>query len=253
MHRWLVGAAAGCVVAVCGFGCGEQKVASRERADAERRLLREEAAEKPEAEAPGDKGKTTPHWRISPICIDAGHGGRDSGVVAEGDILEKDVTLDIARRVRKALEAAGATVVMTRDGDTFVSLASRTAICNTAGADLFLSIHANGFYDDDVRGFEIYYLGTRSSPEAGSAAEAIRSALSAALDTRDRGVRRAEFTVLAWTKCPAVLVEVGYLTNPQERERLTDDAYRQKIADAIAAGLVEFGTEPAAPPTEEAQ
>lgn len=229
MQRWLICVALAVTMAACSVACRNAKPVRKSRAD------RQDTPAKTDDEE-------RPHWRIGPICIDPGHGGRDSGTVGGNGTLEKTIALDIATRVAHGLEANGAVVVMTRAKDRFVALEDRVRICNGAGAGLFLSIHANGFYSPDVHGFELYYLGDDSALEAGRAAEQIRRALAAVVEARDRGVRRADFTVLSRTTCPALLVEVGYLSNRAECARLLDEEYRQQLADAIVAGIVEFAT-----------
>jgi len=229
MQRWLICVALAVTMAASGGACRNTKRVRTPGAD------RQDTPAKID-----DQGR--PHWRIGPICIDPGHGGRDSGTVGGDGTLEKTIALDIATRVAHGLEANGAVVVMTRDTDRFVALEKRVQVCNAASAGLFVSIHANGFYSPDAHGFELYYLGDDSAPEAGRAAEQIRRALAAAVEARDRGVRRADFTVLSRTTCPSVLVEVGYLSNPAECARLLDEEYRQQVADAIVAGIVEFAT-----------
>lgn len=231
MHRRLRWALAGIALLALGLGCGGEQ-APDERVEPE---------EGPGGERAQDRQRY--RWGAGPICIDPGHGGRDSGTVGGDGAVEKEITLDIARRVRQGLEAAGAAVVMTRTDDGFVALGRRAAICNEAHAGLFVSIHVNGYHTPDVYGFEVYYLGDGSLPEAGRAAEAIRRALYETLDTRDRGVRQADFSVLSAANCPAVLVEVGYLSNPDERDHLMLGAYRQAIADATVAGILAFGTD----------
>jgi N-acetylmuramoyl-L-alanine amidase len=227
MQRWLICVALAATLAACNVACRKAEPARKARVDQQ------------DAPARTDDEQHA-RWPTGPICIDPGHGGRDSGTVGGDGTLEKTIALDVAKRVAQGLEANGAAVVMTRDTDRFVRLEDRVRVCNAAGAGLFVSIHANGFYSADVHGFELYYLGDESAPEAGRAAEHIRRALADAVEARDRGVRRADFTVLSRTTCPAVLVEVGYLSNRAECARLLDEAYRQRVADAIVAGIVEY-------------
>jgi len=234
MVRWLVRVVVVAALGAQGLGCGCARRAPRDQASREERRVQVLHVE---------NSALAHRWHVGAVCIDPGHGGRDSGTLGADGTLEKTLVLDIARRVRDGLVAEGAVVVMTREDDRFVALARRAAICNDAGAGLFVSIHANGFYEPDVHGFELYYFNGCASDEAPRAAEAIRQAIAAATDARDRGVRRADFSVLAATRCPAVLVEVGYLSNPDEAERLADADYRQDLADAIVGGIVAFGAE----------
>jgi N-acetylmuramoyl-L-alanine amidase len=252
MHRRVLCIVAG-IAAVCAAavflvaGCGRTERAGDE-------LTRtQESTEAAQTDEHAAADALAARWRINPICIDAGHGGRDSGTLGADGALEKTITLDIAGRVRRRLEAEGATVVMTRTDDRFVSLDARASTSNKAAAGLFVSIHANGFHEPDVRGFEIYYFNGAHSSKAVEAAEAIERAMHDALDTRDRGVRRADFSVLAATQCPAVLVEVGYMTNPDEAARLARADYRQQIADALVAAIKTVGMDESAEPAAEGQ
>ncbi len=215
------------------------------------------------------------------IVVDAGHGGKDPGAKRRNGTEEKDITLDIARRLKQALEAKGFKVTMTRDRDVFISLEERTEIATRAKADLFVSIHANSSPTRSVDGIEVYALrdlvgSERRDPQrlknqrllsksltmkSGDAsleniiadmlynykmtesqllATYINKGTSLGAGVASRGVKRAGFHVLRNTLIPAVLVEVGFLTNTQEEMLLRQADYRQKIADGVAASLVSF-------------
>jgi N-acetylmuramoyl-L-alanine amidase len=249
MVRRVLRVVCGLVLLALGSSCGGTKQPATDGPEGEEH----QAPSAPAGSVPApdtSNESPTPTLRLGTICIDAGHGGRDSGTVAADGTEEQALTLDIARRIRDGLEAKGATVVMTREEDRSVSVEQRAARCNGAGAGLFVSIHVNSFDTHDVRGFEVFYYDGHTSAASGRAAEAIRRALADAPDTHDRGVRRAGYGVLLHTKCPAVLVEVGYMTNPGELARLEDDAYRQRLADAVVAGVVAFVEAEAAQPAE---
>ena len=239
MVRRVLCVVAGVGLIALGLGCGGTKQPATDGPDADEHLAPSGPAESVPAPDTSDENPA-PTLHLGTICIDPGHGGRDSGTVAADGTEEKALTLDIARRIRDGLVSKGAVVVMTREADQFVSVEQRAECCNGDGAGLFVSIHVNSFGTPDVRGFEVYYFAGHASAASSRAAEAIRRALAAALDERDRGVRRAGYGVLAQTKCPAVLVEVGYMTNPDEPARLEDETYRQRLADAVVAGVVEF-------------
>jgi N-acetylmuramoyl-L-alanine amidase len=241
MVRWGLCVVCGLGLLTFGLSCGGTKQPTTDSPDADEHQAQTVPAPDTSNENP------TPTLRLGTICIDPGHGGRDSGTVAADGTEEKALTLDIARRIRDGLVAKGATVEMTREEDQSVSVEQRAEHCNGDGAGLFVSIHVNSFDTPDVHGFEVYYFGGHASAASGRAAEAIRRAMAAAPDTHDRGVRRAGYGVLAQTKCPAVLVEVGYMTNPGELARLEDETYRQRLADAIVGGLVEFAAAEAPP------
>lgn len=211
------------------------------------------------------------------IVLDPGHGGRDTGAIGEGGVMEKEVALSIARQVKSLLEIRGHEVILIRDQDVFVSLPSRVMIANRAGADLFVSIHANAAANLLARGPETFYYSSPSDKiaaalarlenifadaEGDNAKEEVREPdpenllerikfsrrLAGEIQTRlagltpeiDRGVRTAEFFVLKLTRMPAVLVETGFLTNHDEKNLLVDMLYQEKLAEALAAGVSGF-------------
>jgi len=248
MQRWLLWAATGLAVPALLAGCRAeptpQNPVKRKTHRPARSRPSERTQDATDEAVPASTDEAPSPWRITAVCIDPGHGGSDSGVEA-GGVTEKTITLDIALRVRDKLESQGLGVVITRETDRAVSRAARAAISNHAfgrGAGLFLSIHCNGFGDAGVAGVEVYYLGKGASPEAARLATLMHDTLVGALDEHDRGVRPTGFTVLAETKCPAVLVEVGYLSNAGDRARLLDEKGRQTIADALAAAVVKFAS-----------
>ena len=212
----------------------------------------------------------------SRVVIDPGHGGHDPGTMNKSGLREKDVVLDVAQRLRKLLEKDGFEVVMTRDKDVFIPLEERTAIANSKGADLFLSIHVNAARSTKPRGTETYFLNLATTPDAEEVAarenavttrrvnelqsilqkvlnnekitesrelaSRVQTSLSSELytsatDPRNRGVKTAPFYVLLGAQMPSVLVEVAYLTNRRDAELLGDSAFRQKLAESIAVGV----------------
>lgn len=197
------------------------------------------------------------------VVLDPGHGGRNTGTrsVADGR-WEKEFTLDWALRLAPLLAARGWRVLLTRTNDADVSLAERVAFAQRHGADLFLSLHFNaaGATGRDEAGLETYCLTpsgmpsnlTRGFPDDPAEtfpnnawdetnllwAVRLHRALLAVNGGRDRGVRRARFPgVLRGQHCPAVLLEGGYLSNPEEARKIGDPAYRQQLAEAIARAL----------------
>jgi len=166
------------------------------------------------------------------VVLDAGHGGKQPGTVM-GDVLEKDITLSITLLLQKKLEAKGAEVIMTRNTDQDVSLPDRSQVANDAEADCFVSIHCNSYEDPSVHGFECYYY---QSEEGKTLADTItQTADSHSISTRR--VKEADFAVLRETFVPAVLIEVGFLTNEQERGNLLSTKYQEQLADAITDGI----------------
>lgn len=199
--------------------------------------------------------------RRSPlVVVDAGHGGHDGGAVANG-MVEKTVALDLAQRLRRALEAQGARVVLTRETDVFLPLEQRSAFAEQHGAAAFVSLHLNtSVAATAVSGIETYFA-THKSLQAQRALQA-RLSVSDSQPVRDergevlarsiqqhvcrmagavdRGCRERGYAVVMNTACPAVLVECGFLTNDGESARLRDEAYRDMLAQGLARGVVEF-------------
>ena len=216
---------------------------------------------------------------VQPIVIDPGHGGDDTGAVAASGLAEKELTLDIARRLAQVLRGMGLTVRLTRTDDEARALTDRTAFANRLAARAFVSLHANSSTVAAVRGAETYYMSLdRSSTDAAAAATAdlenqadtqaqerspldlilwdmaqsevlnesaglalaVQDRLNTRLDLRDRGVKQAPFAVLTGATMPAVLVEVGFLSNPDEATMLRDPSHQQGVAEAIAQGVADF-------------
>jgi N-acetylmuramoyl-L-alanine amidase len=167
------------------------------------------------------------------IVIDAGHGGYDRGGIPGQRVAEKEVTLDVAQRLKKALAAAGYRVVMTRDSDVFVPLATRVAIANSYPNAMFVSIHFNSAKRTGAGGIETYFYSRESLPLA----SAIHYFVAGGAPSSNRNVRRRGYYVLRKTSVPAVLVECGFLTNPTEAAYAQTASYRQKLAEEIAAGV----------------
>ncbi|HDL09943.1 MAG TPA: hypothetical protein ENG39_01640 [Candidatus Omnitrophica bacterium] len=221
-------------------------------------------------------------YKIKKIVIDAGHGGKDPGAIGPSGLKEKDVTLSIARILRNKLQRVGYQVVMTRDSDKFISLWKRVYIANKENADLFISIHANSSRSRRACGFEVYYLAPASDEESRALAAAenyplgmaekipdntavqatiwdllysenrkdsiqlannIVRALNKEMGTRNRGVKSANFYVLRGAQMPAILIEVGFISNRYEESKLKTWAFKNKIADAIVEGIKNYERE----------
>jgi len=218
--------------------------------------------------------------KIGKIVIDPGHGGHDTGTIGPNGLEEKDLVLEVGRRLGKMLETRlGAEVVYTRKDDTFIPLETRTAIANQQRADLFISIHANSSHDPDARGVETYYLNFTSSPEAlevaarenavseksiyelqdlvkkialkekieesrefaGDVQQSLHSGLSAKNPgIRNRGVKKAPFIVLIGANMPSILAEISFVSNPGDEHRLETSDYRQRIADSLYRGIAKY-------------
>lgn len=213
-----------------------------------------------------------------PIVIDPGHGGSDIGASSNGGVVEKILVLQIARRLARVLSAKGYPVRITRDGDESRALTDRTALANRMDARVFISLHANASTAASVRGAETYYMSlddiasdehaaatarleNKSQPsgrragidlilwdlaqaevlnESANLALSVQNRLNQSLGLKDRGVKQAPFVVLTGATMPAILVEVGFLSNPAEASTLQGDDHQQKLAEAIGAGIDDF-------------
>jgi len=167
------------------------------------------------------------------VVIDAGHGGHDRGGIAGQRVDEKTMNLDVALRLRSVLQSYGYRVVMTRDSDVFIPLGTRVAIANSYRDAIFVCIHFNATPRRSASGIETYFYSSQSLPLA----SAIHYYVAGGAPSANRGVRRRGFFVLRRTTIPSVLVECGFLTNPNEAQYAQNFAYRQKLALEIAHGI----------------
>ncbi|WEG16718.1 N-acetylmuramoyl-L-alanine amidase [Alkalihalophilus pseudofirmus] len=174
------------------------------------------------------------------IVVDAGHGGHDPGAVAASNGLrEKDFNLAVALKLQRRLEAAGARVIMTRTTDVFLTLTERANIANRNSADAFISIHANAG-PSSAHGSETYWNRNHASADSKRLAESIQSEMIAKLNTRNRGVKEGNFTVIQTSRMASVLVEVGFLSNAEEARKLASNSFQEDAAEAIFQGTVKF-------------
>lgn len=196
-----------------------------------------------ETEAPAEN-ETPVDPEITPtlvgysVTLDAGHGGWSSGAVYE-DIMEKDIDLAVALRTEQILKEMGCEVYMIRTDDTFVDIHDRASMANKKDTDIFVSIHSNAYPEDlSVQGTLTYFC--PGSSRGKTLAQCVQTAVSAAAGSQDRGVAKDELVVVKETKMPAVLVELGFMTNHEELMRLADPVYQQKLAKGIAAGVEDY-------------
>ncbi|MCA9321992.1 MAG: N-acetylmuramoyl-L-alanine amidase [Planctomycetes bacterium] len=182
------------------------------------------------------------------FVIDAGHGGKDPGTSGPGAV-EKGIVLDISKRVASGLEDLGARVLMTRNDDRFVDLDRRVEISNAARPEAFISIHANAAANPQARGIEIFRPHQRDAghdrdkvERSLALCEALYRRLEAVSPGSDRGIKlnQRNLRVLRYTHQPAALIELGFLTHPQDRALLLDAEYRRRLADAIVLGLKDW-------------
>ena len=220
-------------------------------------------------------------YRVATILIDPGHGGKDTGAIGEVNglrLLEKDLTLEVSRRVVDLLKSSypGRNIITTRDGDTYPTLDERVSMANEAGlrkdeAIIYVSIHANASFNKNAKGYEVWYLnpeyrrtvvdantvkekGTEIAPilnamleeefttESIILARKVYDRLGAAIgpQSQGRGIRAEEWFVVRNAKMPSILIEMGFITNPDEGLMLSSSGYLRKISDAIYNGVVDF-------------
>jgi len=172
------------------------------------------------------------------VVIDAGHGGQDPGATSCTGYYEKIVNLQVAAKVGRLLRQRGLKVVMTRESDYFIELEERAATANRNGAGLFVSIHSDSSEKSSLRGFTIYVARSASWAARQAATAIAREMAKTGLD--NQGIRQADYKVLIYTDGPAVLVELGYISNYQEAALLRDSAFQDRLAEAIAEGIGEF-------------
>ena len=216
--------------------------------------------------------------KIKTIMLDAGHGGKDPGAVCKG-VREKDINLKMVKILGKLLKKKGFTVLYTRTRDVFIPLEERTAMANSKKVDLFISIHCNAHRNRKIQGLEVYYLNLAKSRDAIRVAArenavstkkisdlqfiltdlmlnskinesrdlahnthtcAIKYARKLYSNFKDHGVREAPFYVLMGAKMPAILVELGYITNYQDRRKLTSNSFLNQMAKGLVQGIMAY-------------
>jgi len=173
---------------------------------------------------------------FSTVVIDAGHGGFDRGGIPSNIIPEKGVALDVARRLRAHLANAGLRTVMTRSSDTFVTLGGRVSIANAQRRAIFVSIHFNSARRVGANGIETFYGSARGK----DLARLIQRNAMKTTPGENRGIKRAKYFVLRNARIPAVLIECGFLTNPQDARRASSSEYRDRLAREIAKAITEY-------------
>lgn len=223
------------------------------------------------------QARRSPGIRV--IAIDPGHGGSDTGAIGPSGVAEKDLTLVLARTLKNRLERRlPVKIVLTRGTDADLPLETRTAVANQRKADLFISLHLNAGHDPGSTGAETYFMSLEASDEAAARAaeeenlvdsgngdalydlqlilwdmaqshhlaesqafaRVVQEELNQALGLRNRGVKQAPFKVLIGAAMPAVLVELGFLSNPEEEERLQDPAYQEQLVDSLVRSISRY-------------
>ena len=197
--------------------------------------------------------------RLTTICLDPGHGGKDTGEI-DGRNYEKTYALLLAREVAELLKKEGFKTLLTRESDSFVDLPARPLLARRQGADLFVSLHYNSA-DNYIRGLEVYCLapaGVNSSNEGGGKslrpreagnahdgqnallAYNMEKAIATGVPMEDRGMKRSHFEVLREACMPAVLIEGGFMSNPSDARNIYDTAFRKRMAQAIVNGILAY-------------
>jgi len=217
-----------------------------------------QVSESPSPETPSPTPQATAP-QLPAIVIDPGHGGNDDGAKSQG-LKEKNLTLDIARRVNRLLMKAGYSTVMTRNDDVYISLADRVAIADASPESLFISIHFNQSGYSYVDGVETYFANAKDTAPRGWSwlrilnlfstpkpvdkgerfANCLQTALVEKMNAPDRRARSRDLYVVHHTKQPAILVEPGFISNPAEAARLKDANYRERLAAAIVSGIASY-------------
>lgn len=171
------------------------------------------------------------------VVLDAGHGGSDPGALSFSKRLEKDFNLSLTLKVAELLQAdPNIQVVLTRQGDETLSLEERVKIANASNADLFVSIHANYVDNPSTSGTETYYYNDHSK----NLADIMHKHLLQATGFLDRKVRKERFYVIRYTTMPAILCEVGFISNPEQEQLMYDDAWQEQVAASIVAGIKDY-------------
>lgn len=282
--RWASLMTAPAVLAISFFviarGRASSSSATSANAATAHHLVEQPTAEPPVPRTPPtDANLSVLPLSVKRIVIDAGHGGHQAGTISNTGLAEKDVTLDIALRLRQLLKQCPYEVLMTRDADQTVTLADRVAFANSKKADLFVSIHINWIPQRSIRPLETFYVGATKDPQvlklasienrdSGYSLSEYRQlldklyldvrrnesqTLAKSIDTElyrslkplnqkldNRGVKMAPFAVLVGTQMPAVLAEVSSLSNDEDDKLLKDDQYKQKIAIALFKGITSY-------------
>lgn len=171
------------------------------------------------------------------IVLDPGHGGNDGGAIGANGTLEKERTFYTAEKIAQSLKEHDANVQITRYGDEFVELASRVEIAERHNADLFISIHYDGFENADVNGITTYYYHDRTNRIAQLIHENI---INKNTDARDRGYEKGDYYVLRENEIPGILLELGYITNPDDERRINSEDFQLSITEAVTASVLEF-------------
>lgn len=174
------------------------------------------------------------------VMVDAGHGGKDPGA-NYGDVYEKDITLSVSKKVASLLEQHKVKVIMTRDDDTFIDKYDRARMANNENVDIFVSIHVNDLKQTGHSGIETYSGHLKRGGRL--LAKSIHEETVNIVKADDLGIHTANYVVVRYTKMPASLIEIGYMSNEEERTKLQSQAYQQMLAEGIVKGILQYAEE----------
>ena len=186
------------------------------------------------------------------IVVDPGHGGRDPGKIGVSGVPEKEINLEVSKRLATVLGQMGAAVILTRDSDIDLSdssatgwhgkkrqdLSRRAGLANDRNADLYISIHCNAFTSPREHGAQVF--SHPQSTEGKILAEVIQKEMALILGNTTRKAKQVDYYAIRKTKMPAVIVEIGFITNPKEDKQLQDPLYQSKVAWSVAAGIIKY-------------
>ncbi len=172
------------------------------------------------------------------IFLDPGHGGNNPGAIGPNGLEEAYVNLDVALRTGRILQSNDISVRYSRTDNSTVSLSERANLANNWGADYFVSIHCNSNVNPIYKGTESFYY--REGTTSENFARVVNTSLVSQIGTRDLGIFQANFAVLRLTRMPAILVELAFISNPEEAEQLATPSFRENCAIGVANGIIEF-------------
>ena len=196
-----------------------------------------------------DQVKSEQERKMDLVVIDSGHGGSDPGKVGINEVLEKDINLKISKQVEKELKNKGYQVVMTREKDQMLAgetsgnskiqdMKARVDLINEKAPGLAVSIHQNSYHEEEIHGAQVFYY--KKSEESKRIAQIMQGVLSEKLGTTRQIKSDVNYYILLHSKLPTIISECGFLSNPEEEQRLCTEEYQEKVADALYCGIIEY-------------
>ena len=196
-----------------------------------------------------DQVKSEQERKMDLVVIDSGHGGSDPGKVGINEVLEKDINLKISKQVEKELKNKGYQVVMTREKDQMLAgetsgnskikdMKARVDLINEKAPGLAVSIHQNSYHEEEIHGAQVFYY--KKSEESKRIAQIMQGILGEKLGTTRQIKSDVNYYILLHSKLPTIISECGFLSNPEEEQRLCTEEYQEKVADALYCGIIEY-------------